>query len=61
LPNLPTQAVFIHRQSLAYFLNVLPSHLYCPTLPLSFKPDSYIIIFTFIFCLKLAYSLPSFI
>jgi hypothetical protein len=24
------QAVFIHRQFIAYFLKVLPSHLYCP-------------------------------
>jgi len=54
------QAVFIHRQFIAYFLKVLPSHLYCPTLPLSFKPAFIIMIITSIFYMKLSYSLPSF-
>ena len=54
------QAVFIHRQFIAYFLKVLPSHLYCPTLPLTSKFILCIMILTTIFYLKLAHLLPSF-
>jgi hypothetical protein len=54
------QAVFIHRQCLAYLKLVLPSHLYYPTLPLNSTFNLLIKKLIPIFYPELAYLLPSF-